>query len=176
MTNSSEPQAVNTLTEEAESLRTAVKNCFQSETPDAVERWFGDSSRVFEDEVLARWRLHERFDELIEYIIYQHEEHGGEELWQQVLLDLRLKKDDQRAIRLICGLIPSRLERIKIHAKRLKTYPDNYLIEANLGIAKGEALKLLYEHAFILQNKPSHEIDTGETGRIRQQIRDVISA
>ncbi|ABC28907.1 hypothetical protein HCH_02076 [Hahella chejuensis KCTC 2396] len=170
-----EPQAVNTLVDEAESLQESVSGQLKGCIPDELKHLFKDTSLFFQEEILAQWRIQERYDELIDYILYQHEEHGGEDFWKQVLLDLRLKKDEVRAFRMLEGLLPKRLDRVKVCSKNLKKYPDNYLSAANLGVAKGEALKVLYEYAYILENKPADQIDKAKVKKVKGQIEKVLS-
>lgn len=171
-----EPKAVNTLVREAETLQKAVSKSLNGDIPHEIKHLFKDTSLFFQEEVLAKWRIQERFDELVDYIIYQFEEFGGEELWKQVLLDLRQKKDEKTAFRMLEGLLPGRMDRVKVCSKSLKKYPDNYLSAANLGIAKGEALKVLYEYAYILENKPADHIDKTKVNKIKLQVEKVLSA
>ena len=152
-----EPDSVNRLVEEAEELRKEVLSCFSGDPPEKIKYLFGDTSFFFQEEALAEWRRQERFDELIEYILYQYEETGGEEFWQQVLLDLRLKKDEARAHKLLNGLYPARAEKYRIAVKNYKKHPENHFSAANCAKAKGEVMKVLYEHAFVLENKAEEE-------------------
>ncbi|MEJ2743804.1 MAG: hypothetical protein P8176_15370 [Gammaproteobacteria bacterium] len=169
-----EPDAVNTLADEVESYR--LKTLKELPTSSELRKLYSETSTLPRDEILGRWRLDERFDELVDYVIYQYEEGGGEFFWKQLLLDLRLKKDEGRAFRLLEGLLPKRLDKVKVCSKNLKKYPDNYLSAANLVIAKGEALKVLYEHAYILENKPADQIDKAKVKKVKTQIEKVLSA
>jgi len=170
-----EPQAVNTLVVEAESLKVSVLNQLNGSGARELKHLFNETSLFFQEEVLAQWRIQERYDELIDYILYQYEEHGGESFWSQVLLDLRLKKDEVRAIRMLEGLLPKRLEKVKVCSKNLKKYPNNYLSAASLGIAKGGALKVLYEYAYILENKPADQIEEVKVNKVKTLIEKVIA-
>ncbi len=171
-----EPQAVNTIVEEAESLKEAVSGSLKGRIPNELKHLFKETSLFFQEEVLAQWRSQERYDELVDYIIYQYEEHGGEQFWKQILLDLRLKKGEGSAFRMLEGLLPARLDRVKVCSKNLEKYPENYLSAASLGIAKGEALKVLYEYAYILENKPADQIDKAKVKKVKTQIEKVLTA
>src|SRR5687768_7713762 len=103
-----EPESVNKIANRAEEMRAEVLRSFSGKPPQLIEYIFGDTSFFFLEEALAEWRRQEKYDELIEYILHVYAESGGEELWQQVLLDLRLKKDEQRAHKLLDGLYPAR--------------------------------------------------------------------
>lgn len=67
-----EPKALNTLAKEADELRTNTLETFSGSLPDSIAYIFNDTSEFFEQEVLVIWRMSERFDELIDYILYQH--------------------------------------------------------------------------------------------------------
>lgn len=172
---SMEPKSKSTLISEAESLQESVSDQLNGAVPSELKHLFKDTSLFFQEEVLAKWRIQERYDELVDYIIYQYEAQGGEIFWKQILLDLRLKKDEARAFRMLEGLLPARLDQVKVCSKNLKKHPDNYLSSANLGIAKGEALKVLYEYAFILENKPADKIDKVKVKKIKAQVEKVLS-
>ena len=127
----------------------------------------------FQKETLAEWRRQEKYDELIEYILYQYEENGGEEFWQQVLLDLRLKKDEERAHKLLNGLYPKRAEKFWVALKNYKKYPNNHFCAANVAKAKGEVMKVLYEHAFVLENKPEEDQNQELVKLVRKRIIEI---
>lgn len=165
-----EPEAINTLVAEAQSLKDEISGQFRGQIPSRIEGLFSDMSWFFQEQVLSEWRKAERFDELIDYILYQHEEHGGEELWSQVLLDLRLKKDEARAVRLLNGLFPARAENYWISFKNYKKHPDNHFCAADLAIRKADVMKVLYEHAFILENKKPENQDLQAIEEIRNKI------
>ncbi len=169
-----EPKAINTLVEEAELLKAKAKKEISNSLPESLQHLFSDNSEFFVDEVLAQWRREERFDELIEYVLYQYSERGGEVFWKQVLLDLRLKKDEERAIQMLEGLIPGRMELCMIAQKNVKRFPDNYLSAANLLIAKGEVLKVFYEMAYILENRSAREIDKKKIASIKSEVEKLI--
>lgn len=168
-----EPESVNKLVDEADELRKQVLSEFSGKPPEKIEYLFGDMSSFFEEETLAEWRRQERFDELIEYILYQNEETGGEELWQSVLLDLRLKKDETRAHKLLNGLYPARAEAFWVALDNRKKYPENHFSVSNCAIAKGEVMKVLYEHAFVLENKPNEQQNKELVELVRSRINEI---
>lgn len=79
-----EPEAINTLVEEAEVLREKIRRELEGNVPKELEYLFNDTCEFFEEEVLANWRRAERHDELIDYILYQYPEDGGADFWKQV--------------------------------------------------------------------------------------------
>lgn len=165
-----EPEAINTLVAEAQSLKDQISRLFKGQIPSRVEGVFSDMSRFFEEQVLSEWRKAERFDELIDYILYQHEEHGGDDLWPQVLLDLRQRRDEARAVKLLDGLFRARAENYWISFKNHKKHPDNHFCAADLAIRKADVMKVLYEHAFILENKKPENQDLQAIEEIRNKI------
>ena len=170
-----EPKSLNTLVVESEKLKKTVqKNASKGILKD-IEHLFSDNSFFFDQEVIANWRRENRFDELIDYIIYQYSDRGGEELWKQVLLDLRIIKDDQRCFRLLDGLLPGRKELLKVALKNEKKYPNNYLISAEVGICKGEVLKLYYEYAYIVENRAADEVDKALSKRLQKEVKSIIA-
>ena len=170
-----EPEVIDTWAKEAEDMNQETLRCFKGKPPKVIEYIFDTKSFFFQEEVLSEWRRQERYDELIEYILYQHEEHGGEKLWQQVLLDLRQKKDEKISFRLLEGLYLGRAKIFWIKLKNAKKYPDNYLCVVDVSIAKGEVMKVLYEHAFILENKPKKDRDERRIEKVRSHIKDILN-
>jgi hypothetical protein len=166
--------AIDTLTVEAEALRLKTFERVTGELPDILQQLFGDASEFFSEEMITQWRLAGRFDELIDYIHYQYGDKNGDFLWKQILLDLRLIKDDLRAIRLLEGLVSGRMETLNAAKKNFKKFPNNYLAAATVCIAKAEVLKILYEVAFILENRPIHTIDKKKTEQVKNQILKVM--
>ncbi len=92
-----------------------------------------------------------------------------------MLLDLRLKKDESRALRLLEGLYPGRAEKFWIKVKNAKKFSDNYLSAVGVAIAKGEVMKVLYEHAFILENKPEENRDEQKIQEVQNKINEILS-
>ena len=170
-----EPDAVNKLAEEAEDMKKEVLALFPGKLPSRIKHLFGDMSIFFDEEVISEWRRQERFDELIEYILYQYDERGGEEIWQQVLLDLRIKNDEIRANKLLDGLYLGRAELFWVALKNSNEHPDNHFSAANLAKARGEVMKVLYEQAFIAENKPEEEQDTTQVEKVRSKIQEILS-
>jgi len=168
-----EPESVNTLVDEAEKLKKEVLSSFSGKPPEKIEYLFGDMSDFFHEETLAEWRRQERFDELIEYILYQYKEAGGEEFWQLVLLDLRLKKDEIRAHKLLNGLYPARADAFWVALKNYKENPDNHFSASKCAKTKGEVMKVLYEHAFVLENKPNDEQNKELVNLVRSRINEI---
>lgn len=148
-----EPVAVNTLVDESEALKLSALKGFSGEIPSQLTHLFNETNVFFQEEVLSKWRSLERYDELIDYIVYQYGEKGGEGLWKQVLLGLRLNNDFNRAVRLLDGLLPGRMDLYKVASKNSKKFPNNYLSLASLSVTTGELMKVLYEYAFLLENQ-----------------------
>ncbi len=170
-----EPEAVNTLVEEAEILRERMREEIGPSVPRELEHLFSETSLFFQEEILSIWRKSARFDELIDYILYQHEEFGGAELWKQVLLDLRLKDDEDRGHRLLDGLYPGRAKKFWAALKNYKRYPDNHLSAAACAEAKGTVMSVLYEHAFLLENKPEQEKNAQRVSLVRTRIWEIVN-
>ena len=171
-----EPEAVNTLAEEAGKMKEEVLESLSGNPPDQIKYIFSDMSSFFQDEVISKWRIQERFDELIDYILYQHDEHGGENLWQQVLIDLRLKKDEVRGSKLLDGLYPGRVRLFWIALENYKKHPDNHFCAAAFDKAKGEVMKVLYEHSYLLENKVEKEQNLKLVEMTRTKINEIHNA
>jgi len=170
-----ESKAANTLVKEAEKLKKKAKADLSGNLPAALEHLFSENSLFFDEEILVQWRREERFDELIEYISYQYDERGGEEFWKQVLLDLRLKKEEKKALKLLDDLLPGRMKLLKAAKKSLDKFPSNYLSETTYFIAKGEVLKVLYEYAFIIENKPAEQVNKSDSEKIKKKIQKILN-
>jgi hypothetical protein len=165
-----EPVSVNTLVEESEELKRSVLEGLSGEIPSQLRHLFNETNMFFQDEVLSQWRNLERYDELIDYIVYQYGEQGGEDLWKQVLLDLRLNKDVDKAIRLLDGLLPGRMGLYKSASKNSKKFPNNYLSAVSLSVITGEVMKVLYEYAFLLENQSADMRDEAKIKYIKGLI------
>lgn len=170
------PEAVDVLASEADQLKRDILNDLAGSPPAKMAHLFSDSSFFFQEEVLSKWREQGRFDEIIDCVLYQYDERGGEEFWKQVLLDLRLNEDYDRAFRLLDGLLPGRMEQYRAAAKSKKRFPSNYLSAANLSIATGEVMKVLYEYAYILENRSPDKVDKMKICRIKGEIEIILSA
>jgi hypothetical protein len=168
-----EPEAVNNLVKEAERLREKIKEEAAGNFPQELEHLLDETSVFFQEEILANWRGAERFDELIDYILYEYAEVGGSELWQQVLLDLRLKNDEDRAHKLLDGLYHGRAERFWVALRNVKKHPKNHLGAATCLEAKGLVMAVLYEHAFLLENKPESKQNPERVALVRKRIWEV---
>ncbi|MBU2985952.1 hypothetical protein KO528_11360 [Saccharophagus degradans] len=168
-----EPDAVNTLEVEAEALKQKVINDLGENIPKDIEYLFNETAFFFLEEALANWRRSERYDELIEYILWNYKEKGGVEFWKQVLLDLRLKKDEDRAHKLLDGLYKGRSKRFWVAQKNFKKYPENHFSATACAQAKGEVMEVLYEHAFLLENKPEKEQNNERVQLVRQRIWEI---
>lgn len=110
-------------------------------------------SRI-DEEVTYSWLEQERFDELIEYILYQFEHGGGRELWNNLRMDLEAKKDISRLHRLFRGLIPGRVSRFWIELPQAKKGLVGNI--ANAAHHKGEALGVMCEYyrvMYLLEQK-----------------------
>jgi len=95
------------------------------------------------------------------------------ELWQQVLLDLRLKKNDRLAHTLLNGLYPARAEKFWVALKNYQDNADNHFSAASYAKAKGEVMTVLYEHAFLLENKPKKEQNQELVNLVRSRITEI---
>ena len=170
-----EPKALNTLEIEAEALQEKVKSDLGGNIPKDIECLFSATSFFFLEQTLANWRRSERYDELIEYILWNYAERGGAEFWKQVLLDLRLKKDEKRAHRLLDGLYVGRSKRFWEALRNSKKHPENHFAVAACAQVKGEVMEVLYEHAFLLENTPEAEHDIELVQLVRQRIWEISS-
>ena len=171
-----EPDSLNTLAKESESLKEEVLASLSGKPPEKLAYLFCDTSYFFTDETLAEWRRQERYDELVEYILFNYEEGGEFHFWKQVLLDLRLRKDEIRAHTMLDGLYPGRLEKFKGALNKLKKHPENHFCIAAFYKAKGDVMDLLYEHAFLLENKPEQDQNRALVDMVRKRILDIEQA
>lgn len=73
------------------------------------------------------------------------------------------------------GLLPGRMELYKAAVTNRNKYPNNYLSAATLAIVKGEVIKVLYEYAFILENRPVDQIDKEKIKKIRGKMEKILS-
>lgn len=168
-----EPAAVDLLEQEAERMKEELLQYFSGKPPERIEHLFSEASFFFQEEILGEWRKQGRYEELVDYILYQHEEAGGEELWQQVLLDLRLRNNEALAHKLLNGLYPARAEKFWVSLKNYKENPENHFSAAACAKAKGEAMKVLYEHAFLLENKPKAAQSQELINLVRSRITEI---
>lgn len=170
-----EPESVNKIAERAEQMRREVMQGFSGNPPELIEYLFGDRSFFFLEEALTEWRRQERFDDLIQYVLYQYADGGSDDFWQQLLLDLTLKNDEQRAHTLLDGLYEGRARKFRTALKNYRKHPDNHLSAAACAVAKGAAMKILYEHAFLLENKPEALQNKERIEMVRARIREILS-
>ncbi len=171
-----EPKAINSLVKEAEHLRVKARESISSGLSGELEHLFDEKTSFFDEEVLAKWRVQERYDELIDYILYQYAESGGEQLWKQVLLDLRLKKDDKKCFRMLDGLLVGRLDLLKVIQKSGKKFPENYLVSAEIAIRRGEVMKILYEYGYIVENRSSDAVDKALSKKIKAKVNKLLAS
>ncbi len=170
-----EPKVLETLTKESEELKNKVLYELNNNVPKDIKHFFSDTAEYFRDEILANWRLQKRYDELIEYIHYQYDTGGGEEFWKQVLLDLRaIEKDEKRALRLLQGLLPGRIAMHKATLKKMKQYPDNYILDIGLAKCVGEIMSVYFEIVFILENKPEEFKNQKEIAKVKKEIKKIL--
>ena len=162
------------LAKEAEELRLDTLAQLGEEPPRKIKYLFSDSSRFFEKEVIVNWRETKRFDDLIEYILYNYEDNGGEELWKQILIDLKLSKDEERVHSMLNGLAKGRISLLKIAVENFAKHPNNYLCELDVAVRRAEVLKLLNERAWIAENKQSEEKNMELVNEIRESIREIL--
>ena len=162
------------LAKEAEGLRLDTLAQLGEEPPRKIKHLFSDSSRFFKKEVIVNWRETKRFDDLIKYILYNYEDNGGEELWKQILIDLKLSKDEERAHSMLNGLAKGRISLLKIAVENFAKYPNNYLCELDVAVRRAEVLKLLNERAWIAENKQSEEKNMELVNEIRESIREIL--
>lgn len=170
-----EPKCVNKLSEQAEKLRDETASCFVGTLPAAVQSVFSDMSFFFHEQVAFQWLAECKYDDLIDYILYEYEETGGEELWGQLLLELRQNNEEDKADRLLDGLYPARSELLIETVQNLKKEPDNHFGIANVAKARGEVMKVLYEHAFLLENKPKEQQNDVLVNKVRDRIKYIMN-
>jgi hypothetical protein len=105
-----EPEALNTLASERGKLKIRARELLPEKLSLEIESAFGDWSEYFTFQVIDQWRDDKRFDELVDYLIYQYDEFDGHKPWGQILLDLRLNNEKSKAIRLLEGLLKKKRE------------------------------------------------------------------
>lgn len=175
MTKIMEPKAVNTLVKESENLRLKILNELNTPPPAEISHLFDETSQLFDKEIISSWRLEKRFDELIDYIIYMYGDYGGDEVWMQVLLDLRnFDGGDKKAMRLLEGLLKGRKRKYNSALKLAKKRPDSYFAQMSLAIHKGTLLKILYEYAYLLENKDEKLRDEKIIKSLKQKIESIL--
>lgn len=170
-----EPAALNRIWKRAEEIRRELLAHFTGSPPDRIDALLGEMSSFCFDEAVAEWRAQERFDDLIDYILYQYADGGGDELWEQVLLDLRQKNDEDRGHRLLEGLYRGRIRKFKSAAENFRRNPTNHFSAAQYLISKGLVMKVLYEHAFLLENKRPDTQNAKLVKVVRKRIESVRS-
>lgn len=168
-----EPKALNTLISESEDLKDRTRKELPQELPAEIETLFGDWSEYFSEQVIFKWREEKRFDELIECILYQYEEFDGHPPWEQVLLDLRISKDEFRAERLLEGLLKQREKKLRGTLAKLKKKPHDLNLEVALTIHKASVLVLLAELEFIIANKSEDGLDKDKLEALRKRIKKI---
>ena len=169
-----EPDAVNTLAREAEELRRSVTASLSDGLPEPIQPTFAGSSTLFDELVIAQWRESHRFEELVEYLLYMYSESGGDELWKQVLLDLRLGGETALANKLLDGLFEGRLPAFKGAVRQLKRFPDNYMCSLGVEKARGCLADILYEHAYLAENVPRDAKDLELITRIKNRLAGIL--
>ncbi|MCG8672617.1 MAG: hypothetical protein MI867_24660 [Pseudomonadales bacterium] len=165
-----EPESINRLVKEAEEVKCSVRDRMGDNIALELSHLFDDTCYFFEEYVLGQWQLEKRFDELIDYILYLYADGGGNDFWKQILLDLRQGEDEDRGHKLLDGLYSGRLNQYKIARRNFKKNPNNHFSAAACAEAKGEVMKVLYEHAFLLENKPEHELNHERVALVRERI------
>ena len=168
------PKVMDELAEEIAALRREAAAAFPSNLPPWIASILDESSLYLEEQVISKWRRERKYDEVIDYILYQFPDSGGTELWRQVLLDLRLEGHFDRGHRLLEGLFQGRLERFKVAAEKLRQHPENHFALAEASKREGELAEVLYEHAFLLENRPDDEKDTTLVGLVRERIFEAL--
>lgn len=99
-------------------MKQGVANELEGQAPEELATIFSDTSVYFRDDVLSRWRIAKRYDDLTDYISYVYFDHDGDTFWGQALLDLRMLKDSEGALRLLEGLLPGRRAKYRAMLKR----------------------------------------------------------
>lgn len=168
-----EPQALNTLIDESDKLKAQTRKLLPETIPAGIEFIFGDWSDYFTDQILCQWRENKRFDELVDYLIYQYDEFDGHKPWNQVLLDLRLNNKKSLAIRLLEGLLKKREKKLATTLAKLKNEPDNLNVQVALTIHKASVLSLLAEIEVLLLMEPVGEADKVQHGKLREKIQKI---
>ena len=168
------PDAVNTAAREAEELRLSVAASLSEELPKSIQPTFGENSTLFDEVVIAQWRVSHRFEELVEYLLYMYAESGGDELWKQVLLDLRMRNEIALANKLLDGLFEGRLPAFKNAVRQLKKFPDNYICSLGVEKARGRLADVLYEQAYLAENVPSDAKDRERIAGIKDKLAAIM--
>jgi len=168
-----EPKAINDLALESENLKNQTRDSLPRELPIEIESLFGDWSNHFSDQVIFKWREDKRFDELIDYLLYQYQSFDGHAPWEQILLDLNMEKDKKRAIRLLEGLLKEREKILRSTLKKYKEDPENLGLQVALTIHKASVLKLLAEMEYSLCLKSQDDIDSELLNKLRKRIKKV---
>lgn len=164
---------------EAADLLHSTRAALDAGTPSVVDGLFGDYSRFFEEEVISSWRKQARYDDLVDYLTSEHQDAGGDDLWKQILLDLRILENWPLAMRLLDGLLAGRVEMAEIKLKNVRRFPGNHLSFANLMIVLGELMKILYEYAYIIENCRNSSLTNDKGAWVSSEIlkwRGVIKA
>jgi len=154
----------------ASNLKKSAESRLAGNIPDELAGVFSENSYFFTEEAISEWRRAKNYDELIEYLIDRFSDKGGEDLWSQVLLDLRLDAEISKAEKLLIGLAKGRKEAVDIARGKLAKHSGNYLIPVQLAITVGELMKILYEHAFLLENMESSQRDPAKIKGIQKDI------
>ena len=168
-----EPEALNTLASERAELKIRVRELLPEKLPLEIESAFGDWSEYFTDQVIHQWREDKRFDEIIDYLIYQYDEFDGHKPWGQVLLDLRLNNEKSKAVQLLEGLLMKREKMLISTLSKLKKDPENLNLQVALTIRKASVLSLLAEIEFVIHVKPVEDSYKEQHEKLKRRIKKV---
>ena len=170
-----EPVALNTLVSERNKLEASVRKLLPENLPYEIDLFFGEWPDYFTEQIVFRWRDDKRFDELIDYLVYQYGAFDGHPPWQELLQDLRFEKEEPQAIRLLEGLLKEREKTLEISLSKLEQDPNNLNIQVALTIHKASVLQLLAEMEFVIANKAKEDIDTAKVESLRKRMQRVQS-
>lgn len=168
--------AYNKIAEEAEELRFKVLKKMGVQPPEEVAFLFNEYSHYFEEIIFEKWREEKRFDELIDYVLYQYDHAGGEAVWSQVLFDLKLNNEEVRALKFLQSLIAGRSVLFWDSVnKRKNGEKNNIYTEIAIANNKGELTKVLFEYLYILENQKKDLQNKNIIQKLHNQIFEIIN-
>ena len=163
------------IAEESEELRISVLEKMKTKPPNEVSIIFDSYSPYFEDIIFEKWREDKRFDELIEFVLAKYEYSGGELVWSQLLIDLKLNHQEKKAVELLQSLIAGRSEFFWSAVNKRKKGVTNIYTEIAIAEKKGTLAKVLYEYLYILENKEKNLQDKKAIEKTHNQIFEVLN-
>lgn len=174
-----EPKAVDQFADEFDELKKNIRDNLWEGAPEVLVRFSGEYNEMLSFAVIDKWFGEKKYDELIDYILYQlQDEYVDLYLWKIIReLVFELNKSDQlkSVNRLLDGLLKSRKKIYKVKKRNYKENPDNYLSYAQVEIGKANMLRLLYEKAWVYLNHKETNIHKEEITNIENEIKRIAS-